>query len=193
MSIDITAKDLTTKLVSISQLVNEWLKFSEAKNAVFIAFSGAGVTVIVTYLSAASNIPRFIYTGCLIAILFFCLSSLLCAMSFLPKTNLEHIIWLRSKPSKKNKIVLKDTDNFYYFGDLKKYHSNELLASINRLYFEAKINCPYRKEDLDIANQIIVNSEIISIKLKLFTIALWILFFSIVSIPIALLASIFIQ
>jgi len=48
--------DLTTKLISIFQIVNDWLKFAEAKNAVLLAFSGAEITAIITYLSTSDTL-----------------------------------------------------------------------------------------------------------------------------------------
>lgn len=182
---------LTTKLISIFQIVNDWLKFAEAKNAVLLAFSGAGVTIIVTYLSTISNLHQSLYRGLLVSIFLCCCSSLICSLSFLPKTNLKHILWFKKKLLRKSKVTLKDTDNFYYFYELKNYSCGELLDSINRLYFKDKIPRPYEKEDLDIAAQIIANSEITSKKLELFVIALWALIFSIISVLIVLLASIF--
>jgi hypothetical protein len=176
----------TEKLISIFQIVNDWLKFAETKNAVLLAFSGAAITAIVTYLSAASSTPRSLQIGLLSSVFLFCISSLVCAASFLPKTDLEKLVWLREKPSRKSAYSLKETDNFYHCNDLRKYSSIELLTSINKLYFEDQIKLPYKKEDLDLANQIIINSEIASIKFRFFVIALWSLIFSFLVIPLSL-------
>ena len=183
--------EFTSKLVYIFQLVNDWLKFAEAKNAIFLAFLGVSITVLVTYVSAASSIITLsLRTGILASIVLLCISALICAVSFLPKTNLEHINWLRAKPSNKNRQSLKDTDNLLYFNDLKKYNPTELLESVNRLYYENKILLPYKKEDLDIASQIVINSEIASIKFKLSIAVVWTLILSFFVIPISLLTSI---
>jgi len=93
------------------------------------------------------------------------------------------------KPARKSKSSLKDSDNFYFFNNLKKYEPTDLLDSMNRLYFEDKVQKPYRKEDLDIASQITINSEIASTKFMFFRIALWLLIFSILVVPISLLIS----
>ncbi|MGI2904357.1 hypothetical protein [Tolypothrix sp. VBCCA 56010] len=37
-------EELTVKLRILLQLVNDWLKFAETKNAVLLAFSGTGIT-----------------------------------------------------------------------------------------------------------------------------------------------------
>lgn len=131
-----------------------------------------------------------IYIGLIIVVSLLFISLLICFLSFLPKIDIEHFVWLKSKPSKKSKFILKDTDNFYFFNDLKKYQPDTLLNSMNRLYFDNQVQTPYRKEDLDIANQIIINSEITSIKLMLFRIALWHLICSIITILFSLLISI---
>jgi hypothetical protein len=181
--------DFTTKLISIFQIVNEWLKFAETKNAVLLAFSGAGVTAIITYLSTAVNLLNSFRIGLIISIVLLCASSLICSLSFLPKTDINYFVWLRTKPSRKFKLLPKDSDNFYFFNDLKKYQPIDLLDSINRLYFQNQIHTPYGKEDLDIAHQITINSEITSRKFSFFRFALWLLIFSILAIPISLLVS----
>lgn len=183
---------ITEKLLSILQIVNDWLKFAEAKNAVLLAFCGAAITAVVTYLSTASTIPKSFGTGLLISIFLLCISSLICSLSFLPKTDIEHFVWLKTKPARKSKSSLKDSDNFYFFNNLKKYDSNDLLEAMNRLYFEGKIQKPYRKEDLDIAGQITINSEIASTKFMFFRIALWLLIFSIIIVPASLLITLLI-
>lgn len=180
--------EITDKLISILQIVTDWLKFAEAKNAVLLAFSGAGITAIVTYLSAAVKVPNSLRVGLLIALSFLCISSLICSLSFLPKTDIESFILLK-KPAMHSKNYLKDTDNFYFFNDLKNYNSDDLLDSINRLYFENKIQKPYKKEYLDIASQITINSEIASTKFMFFRLALWLLIFSILITPVSLLVS----
>jgi hypothetical protein len=60
---------------------------------------------------------------------------------------------------------------------------------MNKLYFQNQVLTPYKKEDLDIANQITVNSEIASTKLIFFRFALWSLIFSIFIIPVSLVTS----
>jgi len=179
--------EVTVKLTAIFQIVNDWLKFTEAKNAILLTFSGAGITAIITYLSASSNILQSLRIGLLIAITFLCFVSLICTISFLPKTNLENIMWLKGKPTRKKKLL--DSDNLYYFDHLQKYNSTEFLESISRLYFENKIQPPYRKDYLDISSQIVINAEIASIKLMLSTISVWLLIISMCSIPSALILS----
>lgn len=182
-------QELTDKLYKIFQNINEWLKYAEAKNAVLLAFSGAIITAVVTYLSTASKIIISLKFGLLINIVLLGLCSLTTAISFLPQTDLEHFNWLNSKPSKVNSITLRQTDNFYFFGDLRKYKSSELVDTINNSYFDGSLNQPYKKESLDIANQIVTNSQIAILKFNLFTRAVYILIASILAIPTSLIIS----
>jgi hypothetical protein len=69
--------EFSEKLTRIFLLVNDWLKYAEAKNALMLAFSGAGITATVTYLSASSssNPPKSLWIGTIIATCFLCLTS----------------------------------------------------------------------------------------------------------------------
>ncbi|AFZ60228.1 hypothetical protein H6G54_08365 [Anabaena cylindrica FACHB-243] len=184
--------DILEKLLKILEIVIDWLKFAEAKNAVLLAFSGAGVTAIITYISAASNIPKSLILSLPASTFILSISSLVCLFSFLPKTNLEHIVWMQGKPSKNFKTLQNNTDNLYYYGHLMKYKNIELLDAMNQLYCDNKISQPYKKEYLDIATQIIINSEIAFLKFRFFTFSLWILIFSILIIPVSVLLNLII-
>lgn len=184
--------EVTEKLTKIFEIVNDWLKFAEAKNAVLLGFSGAGIAAALTYLSAASNIPKSIYIGLLITIFFLCLCSFFCSLSFLPKTNLEYIVWKKSKPNVNSQMRISDNDNLYYFGHLLKYQPIELMDAMNRLYFEGKISNFKKKEYLDLSTQIILNSEIAYLKFKIFSFSLYLLIISIISVPLCLILSIII-
>jgi hypothetical protein len=175
--------EITEKLLSILQIVNDWLKFAEAKNAVLLAFCGAAITAIVTYLSAIETMPDFLRVSLLISTFLLGISSLICSLSFLPKTDIEHFTWLRRRPNR-NSQSLKATDNFYFFNNLRKYDSDSLLEAMNKFYFENKIPTPYKKEDLDLASQITINSEIASTKFAFFRIASWLLILAILAVPI---------
>jgi hypothetical protein len=184
-----SVEKITVKLRVLLQQVNDGLKFAETKNAVLLAFAGAGITSTLTYLSANTKLPDSLQTGFIITTFFLCLCALCCSVSFLPKINLEHILWKQKQPSRRAKSLRKDTDNLYYFGHLQKYQADELLEALNRLYYAVQTNTPPKKEDLDIANQITINSEIAFLKFKIFTFALYFLIFSIITIPICMLIS----
>lgn len=172
--------DITEKLLSILHLINDWLKFAEAKNALLLAFCGAAITAIVTYLSAAPNISSEpLRIGLLFSLFLLCICSVICSLSLLPKTDREYLIWWKKKPSKKFKNLQQETDNLYFYDEIRKYSSTDLLDSMNKLYFDNKLQPPYKKEDLDIADQIVINSQIASAKFAFFRVALWFLIGSI--------------
>lgn len=178
---------LLEKLIFIFHNVNDWLKFAEAKNAVLLGFSGVGFTATIALLSTAQNLLISLKIGLIVSTCLLVLCALCCSLSFLPKTNLERILWLKSSPSRRFNSQ-SDDDNFYYFGHLRKYNADELLTAINKLYFSKKINTPYEKECKDIATQITVNAEIAFMKFRLFTYSSYLLILSIIVIPIILLA-----
>ncbi|MEH2405180.1 hypothetical protein [Nostoc sp.] len=185
--------EVSPKLIAIFQNVNEWLKFAEAKNGILLAFSGAGITATITLLATAQNIPKSLNFGLLLTTILLCICSLICSLSFLPKINLEHLFWLRTRPLKNSSFLKKDTDNFYYFGHLQKYSSTELLDALNKHYFEDRINTPYKKEYEDIAGQITINAEIAFLKFQVFTYAIYILIASILIIPFSVIISLLIS
>jgi hypothetical protein len=179
--------EVSSKLLVIFQNVNEWLKFAEAKNGILLAFSGAAITATITLLATAQNLPNSLKFGLLVTTIFLGFCSLICSLSFLPKTNLERLVWLRTKPPKNSNFLKKETDNFYYFGHLQKYNSTELLDALNKHYFEEKINQPYKKEYENIAGQITINAEITFLKFQVFTYAIYVLILSILVIPCSVL------
>lgn len=179
--------DISARLTTIFQNVNEWLKFAEAKNAVLFAFSGAGITAIISLLATAQELLNSLKIGLVLATSLLCIGILLCSFSFLPKTNLERLLQIRNKASRNSSHHQKD--NFYYFGDLRKYSSTELLDALNSYYFESQVTQPYKKEWQDLATQITINAEITFLKLKLFTYALWCLIIAILAVPFSMLIS----
>lgn len=185
--------EISSKLIAIFQNVNEWLKFAEAKNGILLAFSGAAITATITILATAQNIPNSLKIGLLLTTIFLCICSLICSLSFLPKTNLERVVWLRNRPPKTANYTKKDSDNFWFFGHLQKYNSIELLDALNQHYFDGQLNTPYKKEYEDIAGQITVNSEIAFLKFQIFTYAIYTLIFSILVIPLSVLVSLIIH
>ncbi len=184
--------EVSLKLLGIFQNVNEWLKFAEAKNGILLAFSGAAITAAITLLSTAQNLPNSLRIGLSLTTIFLCICSLICTLSFLPKIDLERLLWVRTRPPKNSSFFRKETDNFYYFGHLQKYNSTELLDALNKHYFAGTINTPYKKEYEDIAGQITINSEIAFLKFQIFTYAIYILIISIIIIPISTLISLII-
>ncbi|WP_416669306.1 Pycsar system effector family protein [Egbenema bharatensis] len=180
-------REMIDKLQTILSMVNEWLKYAEAKNAVLLGFSGAGFTATITYLSAASDIGQILEVGILITTLLLCICSLICSLSFLPKTNLEILIWRKQKPGRKSKGLPTDKDNLYFYGHLYKFNKDELLDALNRLYLEGLTKNLDKKEYGDLADQIIINSEIAYMKFKFFTWASYFLIAALLCTPFSML------
>jgi hypothetical protein len=187
--------EVSTKLLAIFQNVNEWLKFAEAKNGVLLAFSGAAITATITLLVTAQNIPNSLNLGLLLTTILLCICSLICSLSFLPKTNLEDLLWLRDRRNKKPNSQDPIKDNFWYFGHLQKYKPDELLAALNEPYFNSNLDIAKLadkkeyKEYKDIAAQITINAEIAFLKFEVFTYAIKVFIASILVIPCAMLIS----
>ncbi|WP_334311390.1 hypothetical protein, partial [Nodularia sphaerocarpa] len=181
--------EVSVKLTAIFHNVNDWLKFAEAKNAILLGFSGTGVSLTISLITTDKNIPNSLRIGLLIANSLFCICTLFCAFSFMPKINLERLLWVIAKPSKNSQVQLPDTDNFYYFGHLQKYSSTSLLEVLNKLYFDGCLSIPYQREHEDLAIQIVTNAKITFLKFQLFTYALYILIAALLVIPLSTLIS----
>ncbi|MTJ08331.1 Pycsar system effector family protein [Anabaena sp. UHCC 0204] len=177
--------DVVIKLIAIFSNVNEWLKFAEAKNGILLAFSGAAITATITILSTAQNLPNSLKIGLLLTTILLSICALVCSLSFLPKTNLERVLGSRRNLNPTN----LDKDNLWFFGHLQKYKPIELLDALNHHYFDSQLKTPYKKEYQDIAAQITINSEIASLKFRVFIYAIYILIASIVVIPFSILIS----
>ncbi|MFN5955443.1 MAG: hypothetical protein ACK6A9_11085 [Dolichospermum sp.] len=187
--------EVSTKLLAIFQNVNEWLKFAEAKNGVLLAFSGAAITATITLLATAQNIPNSLNFGLLLTTILLCICALICSLSFLPKTNLDDLLWLRDRRNKKSNSQNPIEDNFWYFGHLQKYKPDELLEVLNQPYFNSKLDIAKLadkkeyKEYKDIAAQITINAEIAFLKFEVFKYAIKVLIASILTIPLSMVIS----
>jgi hypothetical protein len=187
--------EVSTKLLAIFQNVNEWLKFAEAKNGVLLAFSGAAITATITLLATAQNIPNSLNFGLLLTTILLCICALICSLSFLPKTNLDDLLWLRDRRNKKSNSQDPIEDNFWYFGHLQKYKPDELLEGLNKPYFNSKLDIAKLadkkeyKEYKDIAAQITINAEIAFLKFEVFKYAIKVLIASILTIPLSMVIS----
>ncbi|MFN7528941.1 MAG: hypothetical protein ACK5QA_16175 [Dolichospermum sp.] len=187
--------EVSTKLLAIFQNVNEWLKFAEAKNGVLLAFSGAAITATITLLATAQNIPNSLNFGLLLTTILLCICALICSLSFLPKTNLDDLLWLRDRRNKKSNSQDPIEDNFWYFGHLQKYKPDELLEVLNKPSFNSKLDIAKLadkkeyKEYKDIAAQITINAEIAFLKFEVFKYAIKVLIASILIIPSSMVIS----
>ena len=85
----------------------------------------------------------------------------------------------------KNKNKREPEDNLLYFGNIKEYSGDTYIKQVSRVYFgENKYNPT--KYQMDLSKEIVFNSDIVSRKYKLFTIALYldIIAFSLLAVSI---------
>ncbi len=148
------------KLYQIFMNVNDWLRFSEAKNAALIAF--AAVTLFGAMQTAIGpNCPKPI-SMCLLSYAVLSGLGLLAALfSFLPQLSIAWL-WKTRKPAR--------ADNLLFFGHLESYNEKGLIDEIKRKY---GLKSERQGIEYDLANQIIQNSKIAMKKYRIFTIALW--------------------
>jgi hypothetical protein len=153
------------KLNQIFVNVNEWLKYSEAKNGVLLALNGAMLMGLIALLKDASDPFEVSITWCLIPS--FTLSLVILLSSFLP---------IRDKFFNKKydlRETTVDNTNLLFYGDLRKL---SVPVYLELLYQSYKKNIPvsYEKSEKDLANQILNNSAITYRKLSFFTIGAYI-------------------
>lgn len=150
-------KELEDKLWKIFANVNDWLKVAEAKNAMLIGFNGASIFGLSRIMvSCQDNLKWYLIIVCL----FLGCSLITSFISFVPR--LSDLPFSSASPSK-NK-------NIYFFEYLKTIGSQTLLEEISQ---EEK-NCKFPDSLKNLADQIISNSKIASLKYSYFSVAIWI-------------------
>lgn len=155
--------EMEDRLRMILGLVNDWVKFAEAKNAALLAATSAIVLGILTALEAFPPLPWWLLGYVYLATGAIVLAASLCLLSFLPRTRLP---WLGSmrRPSPE--------DNLLFYADIACYDPRTFLET---LYSRSGVRSgqPNPLEE-DYAEQIIVNSRIALAKFRFFSLALWI-------------------
>ncbi|MGH2618175.1 MAG: hypothetical protein ACRDJC_23350, partial [Thermomicrobiales bacterium] len=79
------------RLLTILEMVNEWLQFAEAKNAGLVALDALGLAAILTIVPAA-DVPRPVAGGLLVASLLLLLSLGISLWSFIPRGNMGKLV-----------------------------------------------------------------------------------------------------
>ena len=147
--------DLLDKTLSKT---NEWLKFAEAKNGAIIAVVCSvmfGVNRIVLNLD---EIPSHLIFYLYIFFAFSSLSLVIALSSFIPR--LKKPFWLKIEEK-------SDNDNPFYFVDVCKYDAYSYLKLLGITLSNDN------KVAEKIADQIIINSRIASLKFSMFTSSAW--------------------
>lgn len=190
---------LRETLIRIYTIVIDWVKYAETKNAVTLAFSGAAITAIVTYLGAKEPPFNSLKIGLLISIFLIAISMLISVISFLPKTDVYKYGWNLSNKLR-NVSIDSENDNFYSYNDLRKYVNlksskpspDKLLDALNEHYYSGNLQS-YTREEKDLCLLIILNSDIAFQK---FILSGWSLFFNmgaLLATPICMLFSLIIS
>src|SRR5690606_22776252 len=138
--------------------VNQWLHFSEAKNAVLVTFDLALVVGIGTIATTGIGLPESFTVLSTVVCLGLMASAIIALSSFFP----SFLKFLDSE------VGDSYEGNVFYFGDLSSASSCDFLTEIYR-----KASGHERTAfDVDLANQIVTNSRIAIRKLRVFTFAL---------------------
>lgn len=154
------------RLLTILEMVNEWLQFAEAKNAGLVALDGLALAAILAILPSAEA-PPAITAGLVGASLLLLVSLGISLWSFLPRGDLGNLV---SPVGRRPQA----TDNLYYFGDVCAYRPEQLAAEIARRYDKIRAYDPAQHPShVDIASQVIANSRITVAKNRCFTAATW--------------------
>jgi hypothetical protein len=144
-------------------LVNDWLKFAEAKNAVIVAAAGVALWALVRLIVLNETNCYFrIYS--IVFALFFLGGFIVSLLSFLPVLNYRWIVPASNSVANKNLL---------YFGYLSTLSKNQLLNAYRHATQSKEANV------IDIhgmyAEQIIINSRIALVKYAMFEYAIKIL------------------
>ena len=154
-------------------LVNEWLKFAEAKSAALLATNGA-------VLFGTSNLVKdielnvWVMVPLIAACICFFVSLTLCLSSFVPSLNLPLI---HKKYEKTN------YDNLLFFDHIARHTVAEFLTTVRGAREVDESNDgPYVRM---LAEQIVANSTIASYKYRVFNKAIWLALLGLFALAIA--------
>lgn len=153
-------KDLDELLEKSFSNVNSWLNFAEAKNAANIAF----VIACIAAIFSLQKMNIILYIVCI----FLIASGIGSLISFLPrlgdKVRKNCFVFFRNKKLRAN------GDNLLFFENIKEYSGDAYIKQVSKAYFgENKYNPT--KYQIDLSNEIVYNSDIVSRKYKFFKMA----------------------
>lgn len=154
-------EDFYTKLDSVFKNVNDWLKFAEQKNAALLLLNGGMVWGVTRVLGVTKTVPDASYLLNLMAYSLTVISALICIITFLPILQQR---WF--KPEERS-----TSDNCLFFAHSAKYEAREyLIFFAKKLGYEMDKN-KFSEFEIDLAKQIVTNSEIAFDKYKRFRLA----------------------
>lgn len=147
--------DLLDKTLSKT---NDWLKFAEAKNGAIVAVVCTVMFGVNKAVNNFGDLPSYLLIYFLCFFILSLLSLILALSSFIPR--LKKPFWLKYEEK-------SSCDNPFYFGDACKYDCYSYLRLLG-------ITDRNQNKILEkLADQIVINSRIASLKYGLFTSAAW--------------------
>lgn len=154
-----SGEDVDDRLYRLLPMVNDWLKFAEAKNIAIVGFAGAAVGILMNFLSSdtllslAASLSLFIGG---LALTF----ALVVGLASLPlQTHLERFATPRlGKPNA--------SDDPYYVGHVAKYCPRSWAVEVMRRHIGGDID-RVQAEHVELAAQIVTNDRITLRKLRL--------------------------
>lgn len=137
--------------------VNTWLSFAEAKNGLLIGFNVAAINIVIEHYSQYQIISTII-------ILLFIISGIINLISFFPRLN---------NNSLKNAKSEKAGCNLLFGGNIAELNDvNMLLDKTVERYFSTYDEKEYSNKVIDLANEVLINSQIAKLKYSYFKKAL---------------------
>ncbi len=161
MATNSTRSEAEDHLLQLLQMVNEWLRFAEAKNAALLGLSGLSLTAVLGFVTQVEAIGNWAAGLLVVGSGLWIASTLALTVSFLPRTDLLNITSrLSSTPD--------ESDNLYYFAHLAKFDAAGLLQALD---LQSEPEAPRYRFEKDLADQLIANSRITNDKLGAFQMA----------------------
>lgn len=146
--------DLRQELKYILTLINDWLKYAEAKHGGLIILNSG---LVIGILSSYGNIQSYISKlPTLFGLVCFGISVFLSILSQFPVT--KNIFYLS------NEVI---NPNLYFFGNLSQMDEKSFISELSKIESSFQPG----KMDKDLINQILINSRITNNKLTIFKFA----------------------
>lgn len=153
--------EIEERLHALLAMVNDWLKYAEAKNAGVIAVSGLAASAVVSYGASIEHPTQWDIWSLGTACVAFILGVSVGMLSFVPKLDPLNISsGVNEKP--------EPSDSLYYFGHLARLRSEQLVQKLLDRHGDHLQLTPDRAGELDLAGQVIINSRITGYKLSRF-------------------------
>jgi hypothetical protein len=151
--------DNESRLTTIFNNVNQWLKFAEKKNTYVLTFFSL-IVIFTPFISTLTTINTLIKVSITILYFFYLLAMICTIFSLFPVTCISKKIIERGKDKK-----IKEDDNLIFYGHIFKYSKEEYINSMKKYYgMELQNN----KLLCDLVEQIIINSNIARNKMEYF-------------------------